>query len=80
VGQSNQVLRRDAGLIWAIPVHVSARSVPRNPPQRMFVHEEGFGRGLPASRSVARETVHPIPLGQAPLLDYDHQLISLATG
>jgi hypothetical protein len=24
--------------------------------------------------------IHPIALGQAPLLDYDHQLISLATG
>ena len=31
VGQSNQVLRREAGLIWAIPAQVSAMSVPRSP-------------------------------------------------
>ena len=33
-----------------------------------------------ASRSVARETVHRIAWAKPPLLDYDHQLISLATG
>jgi len=34
----------------------------------------------PKNSTLARKTVHPIALGQAPLLDYDHQLISLATG
>jgi hypothetical protein len=44
------------------------KSRSSNPLQRTFVHEEGFWEGY---RSVARETVHPIALGQAPLLDSD---------
>src|SRR5262249_53018992 len=37
------------------------------PLQPMFAHKKDFGRGLSASRSVARETVHRIALCQAPL-------------
>src|SRR5262245_7651065 len=44
VGQSNQVLWREAGLIWAIPAQVSARPFHNLLPA-MFVHEEGFWEG-----------------------------------
>src|SRR5262249_44236398 len=57
VGQTNQVLRCEAGLIWAFPAQLSALSVPPSL-QRMFVHEHS-GRSLPASRSVVRETIPP---------------------
>src|SRR5215831_8480838 len=56
---------------WGDAWRRSINPVPRIPCSGCSFTKKDFGRGLPASRSVARETVHPIALGQAPLLDSD---------
>jgi hypothetical protein len=62
-----QVLRREAGLIWAIPARVSAISVPRNPLADVRSRRRIL-EGLP-SESFSSSRDCPITLGQALLLD-----------
>jgi hypothetical protein len=65
-------IKSDYGHAW----RRSINPVPRIPCSERSFTKKDFGRGLPASRSVARETVHPIALGQAPLRTLAHQPVA----